>query len=439
MAGKTLKLKRGTIYQKQEGGTYYFRFQVNGQRKAVSLQTKNLKDAQRKAEEMVSVVGAPSLEIVAAHVAHASFGQRKCILTLADAWIAYDDHPDRATPATVAEQESYHATWRDFVGYAGGNTRLDDVTPRLAKKWADRMRKQPIAVDTHNRKVRRIKKVFATLSDQYSGDNPFSSLALMRKSREEQGTTVRRDSFSREQEQQLLAALSDPTFGVRDRLELRALFHLGIFTGQRLKDCALLQWGKVNLERQRIWVKQFKTGKEVTIPAAGPLRAVLHEAHEWRTDEYVLPTIAERYQATDPKGKCVGVNLITNDVLRTIRRIGLEPSAKVKGRKRKVTVYGFHSLRHSFASHCAEAGVPKAVAQSILGAASDIIDKYYVHIGEEAQLKAIEAISITQSPDTPTAQGRIDRALAFIRGLPSPSSDMAHVVRILTADVDSGC
>ena len=59
--------------------------------------------------------------------------------------------------------------------------------------------------------------------------------------------------------------------------------------------------------------------------------------------------------------------------------------------------------------------------------------------GQVSPLKAIEAISITQSPDTPTAQGRIDRALAFIRGLPSPSSDMAHVVRILTADVDSGC
>jgi integrase len=56
--------------------------------------------------------------------------------------------------------------------------------------------------------------------------------------------------------------------------------------------------------------------------------------------------------------------------------------------KKSVTVYGFHSLRHSFASHCAEAGVPEAVAQSILGAASDIIDKYCVHIGEEAQFKA---------------------------------------------------
>ena len=50
-----------------------------------------------------------------------------------------------------------------------------------------------------------------------------------------------------------------------------------------------------------------------------------------------------------------------------------------------MVVYGFHSLRHSFASFCAEAGVPKAVVVSILGANSDIIDQFYTHVGEDAQ------------------------------------------------------
>jgi integrase len=434
MAGKTHRLKRGTIYQKQEGGTYYFRYQVNGHRKAVSLQTRNLKEATAKAEKMVAVVDAPSLDVVAAHVAHVNFGQKNHTLTLGDAWQVYESHPDRATPSTVSERESYRATWRDFVEHAGPGIRLDDVTPHMAAQFANELRKQPIAVDTHNRKIRRIKKVFSTLSEHYTGDSPFGSSSLMRKAREEQENAVRRESFTKEQEQALLEALDNPGFRVRDKAELRVLFHLGMFTGQRLKDCALLQWGKVNLKRQRIWVKQFKTGKEVTIPVSEQLLAALLTAHEWQTTGYVLPSIAERYQAKDPKGKCVGVNFITMDVLKVIRRIGLKPSVKVPGRRKSVTVYGFHSLRHSFASHCAEAGVPKAVAQSILGAASDIIDKYYVHIGEEAQLKAIEAISIGQDANTPAAQTRIDQALAFIEGLPSPSRDLQHVVRILAGE-----
>ena len=78
----------------------------------------------------------------------------------------------------------------------------------------------------------------------------------------------------------------------------------------------------------------------------------------------------------DERGKEIGDSLVNIDVLRVIKWIGLEPSVATPGRKRKATVYGFHSLRHSFASFCAEAGVPKAVVVSILGADSSIIDRF---------------------------------------------------------------
>ena len=41
MAIHKIKLKVGTVYQKEENGIYYFRYQVNGKRKAVSLGTRN--------------------------------------------------------------------------------------------------------------------------------------------------------------------------------------------------------------------------------------------------------------------------------------------------------------------------------------------------------------------------------------------------------------
>ena len=56
MAKKKLKMQCGTIYQKEENGTFYFRYQINGERKAISLKTKNLKEAQVKAEEMIPVM-----------------------------------------------------------------------------------------------------------------------------------------------------------------------------------------------------------------------------------------------------------------------------------------------------------------------------------------------------------------------------------------------
>ena len=88
------------------------------------------------------------------------------------------------------------------------------------------MRSQPLAVDTHNRKIRRIRNVFDALADYRGSDNPFASKTLMRKAREEQNATRRR-SFSREQGVQLLAALDDPTNQVKNKHELRVLYILG--------------------------------------------------------------------------------------------------------------------------------------------------------------------------------------------------------------------
>ena len=37
----SIKLSTGTVYQTAKGGNYYFRYQVNGERKCVSLKTAN--------------------------------------------------------------------------------------------------------------------------------------------------------------------------------------------------------------------------------------------------------------------------------------------------------------------------------------------------------------------------------------------------------------
>ena len=137
---------------------------------------------------------------------------------------------------------------------------------------------------------------------------------------------------------------------------------------------------------------------------APKLYEALLEAEHWRCDQYVTPKCAARYNRTDANGVNIGNNLINLDVLRPIRWIGLEPSVHVPGRKRKMTVYGFHSLRHSFASFCAEEGVPEATLLSILGTDSDIAAKYYTHVSEESQKRAIAAIS---SRSTPSSQAYV--------------------------------
>ena len=107
----------------------------------------------------------------------------------------------------------------------------------------------------------------------------------------------------------------------------------------------------------------------------------------------------------------------------------VETSVAVEGRKRKTTVLGFHSLRHSFASFCAEAGIPKAVVVSILGANSNIIDSFYTHVGEEAQRAAIDAISggVSTSPEQ-----RIKQVLEYISSLTTISSEVSRIASLLS-------
>ncbi len=430
MAGKVVKLEIGTVYQKTVNGSYYFRYQINSQRKAVSLKTKNHKKAVTKAQEMIPILKATTTDVISAHVKQArGLTRKKKSLPLANIWEVYSQHPNRAMP-TVSEQLAYGATLREFLRFLPDSIKeIAEVTIEVTDKFAQYLRNSEISVDTHNRKIRRIRKIFEVLKEYREGNNPFQASSLRRKAREEQEHAARRLSFSRDHEAMLLKVLDDNSRKVKNKAEINVIYHLGMFTGQRLKDCVLLQWSKVDLNRKRIWVKQFKTGKKVTIPMAPKLLEVLTEAQNWKTDHYVCPNVAKRYNILNSEGKNVGNNLVNIDVLRVIKWIGLEPSVAVPGRKKKVTVYGFHSLRHSFASHCAEAGVPKAVVLSILGTNSEIVDKHYTHIGEEAQEKAIN--SLFGDSNSISDRERIEKALSIIEAVEDKSNTILEIEKAL--------
>ncbi len=438
-----MKLAVGSIRRRGKNGCFAYRCQVNGRRTEISLQTKDYHEALKKVADLVPITQARTAEVVAAHVSEArGFAKQATDLALTDAWTKYEQHPDRAMPHTVSEQLSYRSNFLEFVAFAPRSATSDErknrihhtqisllreITPAVAVEYAAFLRRQPLAVDTHNRKLKRIRKVISVLKEYHGGENPFNARSLFRSEREEQDTVVRRQAFTKEEEMRLLEELRSPERKLMNKEEVMVIYTIGMYTGQRLKDCVLLQWQNVDLPHRRIYVKQFKTGKEVSIPLAAQLYDVIIEALKWKCDQYVCPKSAARYNKVDERGKNVGNNLIDLDVLRVIRWIGLEPSVSVPGRKKKMTVYGFHSLRHSFASFCAEAGVPKAVLLSILGTESEIADKYYTHVGNEAQEKAIAAISGTvfENPD----KAKIQKVLDFIGQKPLPLLDELVQIR----------
>jgi len=431
---KHIPLEVGSIFQRISGGSFHYRFQVDGKRKTISLGTSDEKEAMEKARQQIPIIRSDTASVIAEHVKVAKkLEYRKQPLPLHKVWETYAKHPEHSD-SLPHEIKMYQADFSQFADFTGPDRDLREVTQADAAVFADHLRDMPIAVGTHNRKIIHIKRIFKTLLDD-TAQNPFQAKTLLRKEREEQGLYPHRTSFTSEQEQALLLELENPKRKLMNKEEIWMIHHMGMYTGQRLKDCVLLRWDKVDLRGKRIWVKQFKTGKEVTLPIAEPLMKAFVKAQKWSDETgYVCPKSARRYNKTDSKGDNVGNNLVNIDVLRPIRWIGLTPSVKVDGRKKRITVYGFHSHRHYFVSACAEHGVPAATVASIIGDNSDIIQKYYVHVGSAAQMEAIKAVSASIDNIARTPQNRIDDAVRLIDSSNEQPGEVLKSVRSILCD-----
>ncbi|MDD4180929.1 MAG: site-specific integrase [Victivallaceae bacterium] len=444
MAINSIKLSKGTIYQKKENGNYYYRYQVNGQRKAVSLETKNQKTARKKAEETIPLITASSSEVIAAHIQSAKGLKRKQErLMLSEMWDVYAKHPDRARPKSQKIINVYNTYLQEFLTWLNSHhpniqymdeiRDTDDynqkVDTSVIAEYAEYLRTLDIAVDTHNKKISRPAHIFKTLSKYLDAPSPWENRKLRRSRKEESGITQRRRPFPANKELEIFEALKPSSpLKILNKAEIEVLCYLLKYTGQRQKDCVNLSWNNINMERRRLNVTQEKTGKKVSIPIALELETMLKKAMDWKVNDKVLPKTAERYARKAKDGTDTGVNLINKQLLNVIKYVGLEPSVDVSGRKKKVTVYGVHSFRHGFASHCAEKGIPRAVCASILGADTSIIDSYYVHIGEEAQEKAIMSLSANNKTSD---HERIEKALALIDSCQDKTPLIIEIEKVL--------
>lgn len=186
--------------------------------------------------------------------------------------------------------------------------------------------------------------------------------------------------------------------------------------------------------RRILWVTQEKTGKNVSIPIADSLYTMFKKSEKWKEDEWVLPKTAARYAMNAKDGTNIGMNIVNKQRLSVIQHVGLGPSVRVPGRTQKMAIYGAHSFRHGFVSHCAENNISRAVCASILGADSSIIDAYYVHIGEDAQRKTVDSLNTALKRHTrlKTVSSKcLEVPFNYIAALPHKSDEICAIEKIL--------
>jgi len=169
--------------------------------------------------------------------------------------------------------------------------------------------------------------------------------------------------------------------------ELRTLLALGLFTGQRLKDSVLLDWGQIDgLNTIRfIPAKTKHCDKEIAVPIHAELVAILAETPPEDRRGHVLPELAAVYQRN--------ASTLVNRIQAHLRKCGLETQSEPDPTTgRRVAIVGFHSLRHSFVSACARRGVPLSAVQELCGHSSRDIQRRYLHVGRDDLTAAIGAL-----------------------------------------------
>jgi integrase len=285
-----------------------------------------------------------------------------------------------------------------------------------------------VCASTYNGRVCVLREIFRTLADKAGLEyDPWEGVRLR-----PDDSHSRRELTMSELERLLMAAKRADVETAKKsvvpwRNEWRKLFLVGIYTGMRLGDCCRLSWTSVNLSSGIIQLVPQKTkrhhGRIVTIPIHPALRSALEESPENERNGYVLSTLADYYMKSKWR--------VGHELGRIFRAAGIVTSIQIEGRRTKTPEATFHSLRHTFVSFAANAGVPLHIVQSIVGHESTAMTRHYYHENEDALRQAVAAIPAigTDAPLAPAvarvapmaAGGQASAASAVSRpeGVPS--------------------
>ncbi|MBS0657911.1 MAG: site-specific integrase [Verrucomicrobia bacterium] len=167
--------------------------------------------------------------------------------------------------------------------------------------------------------------------------------------------------------------------------EWGTLVRLGYFVGGRLSSLARLRWGQIDLAAGTLKLPAVKGQAALDVPIAAELAEHLQSLPSADSDAApLMPKLAAKgaggeHGLSKTFGGLMDAAKIANPILRE--------AAGDKGRT--VRALGFHSLRHTFNSRLANAGVSQEVRRKLTGHQSDAMNDRYTHLEAETLRQAV--------------------------------------------------
>ena len=353
--------------QREKSGRWTMRVSIQGKRYSRSTRTRDRDQAERFLQRFLAPFG---------------LGERR--LPLADVWLEYVKSPKRNELAR-STMKGKRFVWMHFANWMERfYLPVDDLAGVTADMIAEYLAclRVDVCASTYNGRVCILREIFRTLADKAGlEDDPWEGVRLR------PDDSHSRRELTIEELKRLIDAAK------RSGDEWHKLILIGIYTGLRLGDCCRLDWSQIGIAQGVIQLVPVKTKRHhqrmVTIPIHPKLGAELlagigDQGSGIGLVGPVLPTVAERYQRMRWR--------VSQELARIFTRANIQTSVRIEGRNRKTPEATFHSLRHTFVSFAANAGVPLHIVQSIVGHESTTMTRHYYHENIDALKSAVAAI-----------------------------------------------
>jgi integrase len=285
----------------------------------------------------------------------------------------FDHFVNQKKKSRAAATAKRHAqTMRDFMEFLGHRAKLNiaAITSRDIASFRDHRHSLGLAPATLNIDVAILSSAFnAALRQGHISVNPCLAIEPLKNKPQRKGV------FTPEQVAALLKTAES---------DWRSLIMVAFYTGQRLLDCANLRWRDVDLvsDIKTIRFQVRKSGAEIVTVIHPSLENYLLSLSAPETDdEYIFPTLAERRSS-----------VLSNQFRKIMERAHLEHREirkRISKGGRSVAALSFHSLRHSFSSILANAGVSEERRMALTGHRSRDMHQRYSHHELEQLQKAV--------------------------------------------------
>lgn len=277
----------------------------------------------------------------------------------------------------IEAEESTHSRYRvalqPFLEFLGerANRDLNLLTPDDVLRFRDEYAKR-VSVGSVNTALRIVRACFSAATTQgLLEKNPVSQV----KNLKEKGESKRR-ALSMDEIRTILNICGDT--------EWRGLVLLGLYTGQRLKDCAGLKWNQVDLQKKTITFTAQKTGKRLCLHLVQAVEDyLLTLPSEDEPTDPVLPRLAAMANNSSRLSDAFAKEVLIPAGLMTERPGNKKGTGKGRSGRREVNEVTFHNLRHTFVTWLKNAGASHAVAEMIAGHGSSAVSRQYTHLGAQ--------------------------------------------------------